>query len=102
MIVGMIINSIFAYGLNSYWSGKLIAYPTKEQLADIAPSILLAIIMGIMVFAAGELLPLNPTLMLLTQLIIGASTVIVLAKLMKLDAFVEILNIVSDRLPWKK
>jgi len=48
MIIGMIVNSLIAYYLNSYWSGKLIGYSVKEQIADISSSFALAAGMGIL------------------------------------------------------
>ena len=44
---------IFSVGscyINSYYSGELINYPVKEQLADISPAILLSVCTGLLCF----------------------------------------------------
>ena len=43
MILGMIVNTLIAYYLNSYWSGRFIGYSFLEQIKDILPSFLLAV-----------------------------------------------------------
>lgn len=45
-----IISSFFSYFVNSWYSGRMIAYGMKEQIKDILPIILLALITGIMVW----------------------------------------------------
>lgn len=41
-----IITSILAFGINTLYSGKMIGYPGIEQLKDISPLILIALIIG--------------------------------------------------------
>jgi hypothetical protein len=41
MIVGMMINTLIAYYLNSYWSGRFIGYSFMQQVKDILPSFFL-------------------------------------------------------------
>jgi hypothetical protein len=38
--------SILSYLINSYYSGRIISYPVKEQIADVYPPLLLASLMG--------------------------------------------------------
>ncbi|HRP58353.1 lipopolysaccharide biosynthesis protein [Agriterribacter sp.] len=45
-----IISSLFGYFVNSWYSGKMIAYGVKDQLRDIMPIILLALVTGIFVW----------------------------------------------------
>ena len=56
MIGGMIILSFIAYYLNSYYSGRLIDYPMKEQILDILPSFLITVLMGLIVYFTGIIL----------------------------------------------
>ncbi len=53
MIVGIIIFNVIGYFINSFWSGRLIGYSVKEQLTDILPAFLLAIVVNSIVFIAG-------------------------------------------------
>jgi len=97
MIVGMMANSIIAYYLNSYWSGKMVNYPMKEQVKDIIPSLLLALAMGAAVFGIGSVLPLKPGLIFSIQVLAGAGLTIGLARLFKIDAYLEIQEIVKEQ-----
>lgn len=94
MIIGMIVNSLIAYYLNSYWSGIMINYPLKEQILDIAPSFLTAIIMGVFVYILGIFLPISNLMLLFVQLIVGALTTVMISKAMKLEEYVEIKEII--------
>ncbi|MCK7511260.1 MAG: hypothetical protein MZV70_49180 [Desulfobacterales bacterium] len=72
MILSMMLLSLIAYYLNSYWSGRFIGYSFLEQIKDVLPSFLLAVIMSSIVFAEGLLVPLPPLHLLIIQLITGA------------------------------
>ena len=76
MIFGMIVNTLIAYYLNSYWSGRLIGYSLLEQIKDILPSFLLAAGMSTAVFIEGLVIPLPPLPLLIIQLITGALLII--------------------------
>jgi O-antigen/teichoic acid export membrane protein len=72
MILGMIINALIAYYLNSYWSGRFIGYSFLEQIKDIFPSFLLAAGMSAVVFVEELLFPLPPLPLLIIQLTTGS------------------------------
>lgn len=98
MIIGMMINSIIAYYLNSYWSGKNIGYSTREQIKDISPSFLLSFIMALCVFIAGSLLPVSNLLKLIIQILLGALIVIGLAEVFVVKDYLYMKNIVIEQL----
>ena len=98
MIFGMIITSLIAYFMNSYYSGNLINYPSREQVADILPSFFVAFLMGIIVFSLGLLLPFKPALVLLVQLLTGATLIPLIAGIFKLDAYIEAKEIIRENL----
>ena len=94
--VSLLISSFTSQIINSWPNKKLIDYGYLEQLKDMAPSILLAVVMGLVI------LPLNfiegPLLLLtLTQILIGAVIYIVGAKVLKFEMFDYILGIVGER-----
>jgi O-antigen/teichoic acid export membrane protein len=97
MILGMIGISLISYYLNSYWSGKMVDYPIKEQITDLMPSFTIAVIMGVVVFFVGHWLPLKPMIVLIAQLVIGAIVTLSIARLFRIGAFMEISEIVSGR-----
>ena len=51
MLIGMIILSFVAYFINSYYSGRLVNYPVREQIADILPSFVLALAVSCVVYS---------------------------------------------------
>lgn len=98
MILGMWINTIIAYYLNSYYSGRFINYPMREQVVDIIPAFLLALTMGIIVYVTGLILPSGYLIKLIVQVVLGAIIVFGLSELIKFDAYMDIKNIVKAKL----
>jgi len=90
MIFGMIAMSIISYYLNSYYTRVLIGYPIREQLRDLSSCLIMAVLMGMAVYAAGMLPLPNNWSMLFVQIIIGIVTYVCLCRLFRLTAFMEI------------
>jgi teichuronic acid exporter len=99
MIIGMTINSIIAYFLNSYWSGKMVNYSSREQIADITPAFVIALIMGLSVFFIGLFLPFRPFIVLFIQILCGCLILFSVAKMIKLDSYMEIKGIIKEKMP---
>ena len=102
MIIGMIVYSMIAYFINSYWTNKLIAYPVREQLLDIAPSFIIAMTMGAIMFIIGSLITIKPVIVFFLQFITGGLFVIFLGEIVKLEPYLEIKQIIiaNIRLPF--
>lgn len=98
MILGIIVNSQIAYFLNSYWSGKFVNYPTKEQILNILPSFLLALCMAVAVFLLGIILPFDYGWKLVIQVLFGALFVFVVVELFKFNDYLYIKSIVLDQI----
>lgn len=96
MIVGMIINSLLAYYLNSYWSGKLIGYSVREQIADIYSPFALAVVMGILTWLVGTVIKSGPVVVLISQLSIGGIVILVISEITKLKPYIELKSIVLE------
>jgi teichuronic acid exporter len=90
MIYGMIAISLISYYLNSYYTGVLIGYPVREQLHDLISYLIMAMLMGIAVYAAGLLPFRNPWSMLLVQINTGIIIYVCLCRLFRLMTFMEI------------
>ena len=97
MILGMMVITLIAYYLNSYWSGRFIGYPFLAQLRDILPSFLLAFIMSAIVFAEGLLIHLSPLPLLIIQLITGALLTFGLCEGFHFKDYIYIKEIVKDK-----
>lgn len=87
MIVGMIINSVLSYALNSMYSGRLIAYSTKQQILDIIPSFIFSAFMGGIVFLTGLILPFNDWINLVIQLLMGGLVVFIVGEIFRLEDY---------------
>lgn len=87
MILGMWVNSIISYYLNSYYSGRLVSYPICEQLEDIVPSLYIALFMGVIVFIIGKLIPLGAASAFLVQILLGSILIIVISELFKMESY---------------
>jgi teichuronic acid exporter len=98
MIVAMIVHSIVAYYLNSYWSGKLIGYSPWQQIKDIFPSFLLATANGLIVYLIGDLIEAPPLYQLLVQLILGGLLTLGLGELLQLNSYLYIKEIALNQL----
>ena len=98
MILGMIVNSFFAYYLNSYWSGKFLNYSTKEQILDILPAFAIALINALAIYLIGILLPMNFTLVFISQILFGGIFIIFLCEIFKLNEYKEIKDLVRSYL----
>jgi O-antigen/teichoic acid export membrane protein len=90
MIYGMIVISVMFFYLNSYYTGVLIGYPIREQLRDFFPSLTMAALMGMGVYAIGLLPFPNYWFMLLVQIFIGTVVYVCLCRLFCLTAFMEV------------
>lgn len=90
MICGMIVTSVMFLCLSSYYTGILIGYTLREQLRDMFPNLITAVLMGMAVYATGLLPFPNHWSMLLAQISIGSLVYICLCRLFRLAAFMEV------------
>jgi teichuronic acid exporter len=90
MIYGIIVMSIISYYLNSYYTGVMIGYPLREQLRDLRAYIIMAVLMGMTIYAAVLLHFHSQWSLLLAQITVGIVTYIFLCRLFRLMAFMEI------------
>ncbi len=97
MISGMILLSLIAYYLNSYWSGRLIGYSFLEQIKDILPSFMIAAVMSIVVFIEGMFIKMTPLSMLIVQLTTGAVLTFSLCEGFRFKDYLYIKEIVNDK-----
>lgn len=97
MIVGMIIISMIAFFLNSYYSGQHIGYSSMQQLKDILPSFILAIFIGSITHLIGAFLILPNYLILIIQLIAGGGFFILITELFKMQDYLFVKEIFLDK-----
>jgi len=98
MIIGMMFNTLISYFLNSYWSGRFINYPIKEQINDILPSFFVALSMGIAVYFLGQILVMNDSFILMFQIFAGAAIAVSLCKIFNIEAYYDLREIIVSQL----
>ena len=89
MLVGSIVTGIIAFFLNSYYTGKKLNYSSWMQIKDIAPSYGLALFVAISVYY-WKFLNLSNWYILLLQFATGCTVFLIIHKILKLDEFTEI------------
>ena len=101
MALSLLVSSVISQIINSWPNKKLLGYSYIEQLRDILPSILLAVFMGIIIFLIG-LIKMPIIVSLVVQVVIGGVIYIAGAKILKIDTFEYIMEIVKGILNKKK
>ena len=95
MTYSLFITSIINQIINSWPNRKLLGYSYEHQIQDMLPQIVLTLIMGVLVFSI-TFLHLNPWVTLALQVPLGVVIYVVGTKLMKIDSFDYILNILKS------
>ena len=97
MLWGSVGTGIFAYYLNSYYSGKFLDYSMTAQVKDILPSFGIAAVMGIVTYSIS-MFPISPFLLLPLQVLVGALVTFVLCEWTQLEEYREIKQMVLSAL----
>ena len=93
MLWGSVLAGIFAYYLNSYYSGKYLSYSLWAQVKDIMPSFGVAAVMAVITYLVS-LLPLSPFVLLVLQILTGTLVTIALCEIFKLEEYKEVKGMV--------
>lgn len=101
MLWGSVLTSLFAFWLNSYYSGRMIGYGSWAQLKDILSSFCVAGVMSVVLYAL-TLTGLPALTLLVVQLLVGVGITVGLCELFKLDEYRELKNIVLGLLRGRK
>ncbi len=97
MIASMMVNTLIAYYLNSYWSGRFIGYSFKQQVVDILPSFGLAMVMGVCIFMLGLILQLTPFFLLMVQILAGSAFIFLFCEITKFKDYLFIKELVVEK-----
>ena len=95
MAYSLLFTSLANQIINSWPNKKLMNYGYLEQLKDILPGIMLAVFMGICVKCI-EFIPMPLILTLVIQILAGAVIYILLSKLLKLESFEYLTDILKS------
>ena len=95
MLWGSLCIGLFAYYINSYYSGKFLNYNSLSQLKDILPSFAISSTAAVVVYAISYI-PLSSFIILPLQLVVGLVVLIVLNEIFKIEEYKEIKRIVQS------
>lgn len=89
-----VLNSYISYFINSYYSAEMLSYSTMKQIKDITPAFIASVLMAIVIYLSGAILPDSDIVTLTAQIIIGIIVYVGICKIAK----IEELNTVSQLL----
>lgn len=95
MMIGSCLSAIVCSFLNASPNRKLLNYGYREQIRDILPALLLSVFMGLVVLL-WTLTDMSSILILLCQVITGAVIYIFGSKLLKLESYDYIINMIKS------
>lgn len=93
---GCVLFNFICVFINLAPNKKLLNYGIKEQIVDAAPTLLIAILMGVSIYWI-QLLALPDVVILLLQIVIGALMYAGLSRLLKEESFMYLIQLVKDR-----
>ncbi len=92
---GIVLYNVICIAINLSPSKKLVNYGVWEQLMDIMPTLVAALLMGAVVYACC-FLPLSNIPLLALQVVVGVASYSLFCHLLKLDSFVYIINYMKE------
>lgn len=95
MAFSLIISSVFSQIINSWPNWKLLDYNYFEQLRDILPPIIIALLMGVVVYFVG-LLQLPTIIVIFIQIITGAAIYIGVSLVLNLEEFEYLFGMIKS------
>lgn len=98
ILIGQILSSTIGYFPNSYYSSKLIDYPVKEQLTDVAPVFVLAFVSAATVYYFGSIFVASPLVKLFVLTFLAVVFYLTGAKLFGLHAYQFSMNLLKKRI----
>lgn len=95
MAYSLLVSTLISTFINAYPNRKLMNYTYGEQLKDMLPGLMLAVIMGIVIFPLKYIIH-NSLILMAIQIICGGAFYIGGAAVLKMDSFQDILRIVKS------
>ena len=96
MAISLLVSGVCSLIINSWPNRKLLNYKVEDQIKDILPNIIMALIMGAAVLFIG-LSPLPLIIRLIVQIVVGATIYYILSKITKNDTYLYAINLIQQR-----
>ena len=97
MTLGQIFVAIISSIINTIPNKKLLGYGYFDQVRDVFPSFVISLIMFVVVLLIGQLC-LNIYLLVLLQILSGIIVYVILSKLLKIESFEYLLNMIKNKI----
>lgn len=94
--LSLIVSTIVSSFINSSPNKKILGYSYVDQIKDIAPAFLLSCLMGVVIYPLSFFIN-NLLMLIVIQIVLGAVFYIVLSRVFRLESFMYILGIISQR-----
>ena len=98
IIIGQILNSIIAFYLYSYYSGKILYYSFIQQLKDLMPSFLLSFLMFLVVYAIKYAGIENIYFEFIVQMFLGVIVYTFLNYFFRIEEFLYVVKIYNKKM----
>lgn len=95
MLLADVVRNIICYYLNAYYSKALLNYGISEQVKDVLPSFICAVIIALPVYLLS-FFKVNFCLLLILQLLLGGFLLFIVLEKKKLPEYIEIKNIIKN------
>lgn len=101
MAYSLLFMSVCSQIINSWPNKKLLNYGYRQQLKDILPEIILAVIMGACIYPI-KFIPMPVILTLIVQIVTGGGIYVIGSVIFKLDSFQYLVDVIKSILKSKK
>lgn len=93
--LSLVVSTILSSFINAYPNSKLLKYGYIQQIKDMAPSILLSLLMAVLIYPIQYIID-NSLILIATQVILGVIIYIMFSKLLKIESYTYMLNIIKN------
>jgi O-antigen/teichoic acid export membrane protein len=98
MIIGQVVTSIVSYYLNAYYNRVLLNYSIWEQIGDLYPYLLNALLMGGTVYSLIYLSISSLLWLLVCQIVLGGLMYFIVCWVLQFSAYVDLQQMITARL----
>lgn len=93
--LSLVVSTISSSFINAYPNSKLLNYTYIQQIKDMAPSILLSLLMSITIYPIGYFID-NSLLLITIQIILGMIIYIAFSKVLKIESYTYMINMIKS------
>ena len=95
MAISLLFSGVCSLIINSWPNRKLLDYRVEEQIKDILPNIIMALVMGVGVYAIG-MTPLPILIKLIIQILAGLAIYYILSRITKNDTYYYAIGLIKN------